>query len=261
MKTIVPTSCIAVAGQEIRQWRKVYRNKIKMFGRAWTEHVYMFTPACKPISTPEKIGNPYEIRIYKNDKGVVIWAVGEGTYTFYCNDLSPEINKSSLLDPEKNWATNGWQSTSWVGWKKEWKRSYSDIRFLLSFERTREDYVKKVTENRVTWLLFPSAEIESAVWQAVNKAEAGRGRASIRGENSYSVPASLSIEELKALGVRVCHRPPTKKFPVVAPGDHVVENFNWGAKTPERAEWFRYGAGYHYHGTVGCNSGWVWYEG
>jgi hypothetical protein len=261
MNTIVPTSCIAVAGQNIRQWRKMYRNKINMFGKSWTEHVYEFTPACKPIFTPEKIGDPYEIRIYKNEQGLVIWAVGEGTYSFFCNDLSPEINKFSILDfPGRSHFANQWKETSWLGWKKEWKRSYSDVRFLLSFERTREDFIEKVTEHRVTWILFTSQEVETAVWQAVNKAEAGRGRPSVRGENSYSGPGSLTIEELRALGCRVCHRPPTKKFHKMAPTDHVVENFNWGSRAPKRAEWFRHGAGYSYNGSCGCNSGWVWYD-
>lgn len=258
MKTITPTSCIAVAGQSLRQWRKLYRNKINMFGKSWTEHVYMFTPACKPISTPEQIGEPYEIRVYKNEQGLVVWAVGEGTHGFYCNDLPPKINKTSVLDfPGKFHFANQWQETSWLGWKDEWKRSFSDVRFLLSFERTREDFIKKVTEYRVTYLLFTSKEVETAVWQAVELAESGNGRPRI---GEYSGPASLSIQELKALGVRVCHRPPTKKFPMAAPSDHVVENFNWGSRAPKRTEWFKYGAGYSYNGSCGCNSGWVWYD-
>lgn len=256
MNTIVPTSCITVAGQSLRQWRKLYRNKIKMFGKSWTEHVYMFTPACTPISSPEKIGDPYEIRIYKNEQGLVIWSVGEGTRGYFCNDLSPQINKANLGNPD-NWAIRGWQETTSMVWKKEWKRSYSDVRFLLSFERTREDFIKKVTEHRVTYLLFTSKEVETAVWQAVHKAEADRGRVSI---GAYSGPASLTVEELKALGCRVCHKPPTKKFPELAPTDHVVNNFNWGAEEPQQFQWFRYGAGYSYHGTKGCNAGWVWYD-
>lgn len=232
-----------------------------MFGKSWTEHIYAFTPACKPISTQEKIGNPYEIRIYKNEQGLVIWAVEIGATGFFCNDLYPQINKSSIQDfPGRFHFANQLQETSSLVWKKEWKRSYSDVRFLLSSERTREDFIKKVSEHRETWLLFPSADVESAVWEAVDKAEAGRGKPSVRGENSYSGPASLSIQELVALGCRVCHRPPTKKFPMVAPSDHVVENFNWGSRAPKRTEWFKYGAGYSYNGSCGCNSGWVWYD-
>lgn len=252
MKTIVPTSCIAVAGQEIRQWRKLYRNKIKMFGRAWTEHVYMFTPAWKPISSPEGMGKPYEIRVYRNDQQVVIWAIGADSWCG-TNGLWPHLNNEHMFQIFG-------QTGPWIGEKRSWKRSYSDVRFLLSFERTRGDFVKKVSEHRETYLLFPSKEVETAVWRAVENAEAGRGRPSIKGSNSYSGPASLEIEELKALGVKVCHRPPTKKFPGLAPGDHVVENFNWGADEPKQAQWFRYGAGYHYHGTGGCNAGWVWYD-
>lgn len=263
MKTIVPTSCIVVAGQEIRQWRKLYRNKIRIFGKSWTEHVYEFTPVGlswseKDLRNYQK-KDPYKIRVYKNDNGNVIWAVEVEPLCFFHNDLSPEINKCTLANQEGKWPLNNWQSTSWIGWKKEWKRSYSDTRFLLSFERTREDFIEKVTEHRTTWLLFPSSDVEISVVRAYEKAELGQqGRLRI---GSYSGPASLSIEDLKALGCKVCHKPPTQKFPEVAPGDYVVENFNWGAKTPEHAEWFRYGAGYHYHGTVGCNAGWVWYEG
>lgn len=261
MKTIVPTSCIAVAGQSLRQWRKLYRNKIKMFGKSWTEHIYEFIPVGLSWSERDlknyQKKDPYEIRVYKNDKGVVIWVVEVEPQNFRHNDMSPHINKTSLGNPE-HWAVRGWQETTWIGWKKEWQRSYSDVRFLLSFEKTRQDFIKEATKNQVTWLLYPSKEVKKAVWEAIDKAESGQGRLSI---GAYSGPASLSIEELKTLGVRVCHRPPTKKFPDVAPGDHVVENFNWGTKTPENAKWFKYGAGYSYHGTVGCNSGWVWYEG
>jgi hypothetical protein len=258
MNTIVPTSCIVVAGQELRQWRKLYRNKINMFGKSWTEHVYEFIPAWKPISSPEGIGEPYEIRVYKNQEGLVIWAVGKD---HWCgtNGLWPKINKN-LIDSGYDAIGQRFNfpaQTDWLGKKKEWQRSYSDVRFLLSFERTKKDFIAGVTEYRKTWLLFPSKEVEDAVWSAVSRAESGRGRSSI---GAYSGPASLSTEELKSLGCRVCHRPPTKKFPQVAPSDNVIENFNWGARTPERSEWFRYGAGYSYHGTVGCNSGWVWYD-
>lgn len=262
MKTIVPTSCIAVAGQSLRQWRKLYRNKIKMFGKSWTEHVYEFTPVGLSWSETDlksyKKSDPYIIRVYKNEAGFLIWAIEEGESPFHHNDRSPEINKSNILDfPGTSHFANQWQKTSYISWKKEWKRSYSDVRFLLSFERTKEDFVKKVTEHRSKWLLFSSLDVEGAVWQAVELAESGNSRPRI---GAYSGPASLSIQELKTLGVKVCHRPPTKKFPQVAPSDHVVENFNWGARTPKKAEWFRYGAGYSYHGTVGCNSGWVWYD-
>lgn len=256
MKTIVPTSCIVVAGQELRQWRKLYRNKISMFGKNWTEHIYQFTPVGVRWSGPVEIGNPYEIRLYKNDAGSVIWVIG-ATGTYSCNDIYPVINTTSVSNQKDLPFSSGSQSTTWIGWKKEWERSYSDVRFLLSFERTREDFISKVIERRKTWVLFPSAEVEAAVWSAVSVAESGRGRTSI---GAYSGPASLPIEELKALGCKVCHTPPTKKFPQVAPSDHVVENFNWGSRAPERTEWFRYGSGYSYHGTVGCNSGWVWYD-
>lgn len=259
MQTIVPTSCIVVAGQDLRQWRKLYRNKIHMFGKSWTEHVYSFQPIGWQFCDSSKLQkkDPYEIRIYKNQGGIVIWATG---MDHWCgtNGKWPEINKCAIQDfPGKSHISNTWQATSWIGWKKEWKRSYSDVRFLLSLERTREDFIEKVTEHQVTWLLFRSKEVEVAVQRAYENAESGQGRASI---GTYSGPASLSINELKALGVKVCHRPPTKKFPELAPGDHVVENFNWGANEPEQTQWFRYGAGYHYHGTVGCNSGWVWYD-
>ena len=260
MQTIVPTSCIVVAGQKIRQWRKLYRNKINMFGKSWTEHVYNFQPVGWEFSNTSKLQSlsPYEIRVYKNQEGNVVWATGQEAWCG-TNGIWPEINKATIQDfPGKTHFANQWQATSWIGWKKEWRRSYSDVKFLLLYEKTREDFVEKVTEHRVAWLLYPSSVVEVAVSQAYEDAESGRGRLSI---GAYSGPASLSIEELKVLGVKICHRPPTKKFPKVAPGDYVVDNFNWGAKTPERAKWFKYGAGYHYHGTVGCNSGWVWYEG
>jgi len=250
MKNIIPTSCIAVAGQNIRQWRKLYRNKIKMFGRAWTEHVYMFTPVWKPISSPEGMGKPYEIRVYKNDQGVVIWAVGQDAWCG-TNGLWPHLNGNEY--PFQIFGQTG----PWIGEKRSWRRSYSDVRFLLLFERTRKDFFKKVTEHRVTYLLYLSREVEVAVQRAYENAESGRGRAGI---GAYSGPASLTIEELKSLGVKVCHRPPTKKHPELAPVDHVVENFNWGAEVPEMAQWFRYGAGYRYNGSVGCNAGWVWYD-
>ena len=244
MNTIVPTSCIAVAGQDFRQWRKLYRNKIKMFGLSWTEHVYMFIPV-----RDRNVGDPYEVRIYKNAQGLVIWAVG-GEYD------NANINRTAVPNAA-SWTINDWQKTTWVGWKEAWKRSYSDIKFLISFEKTRSNFMSKITKNRETYLLFPSKEVETATWDAINKAESGRGRIGI---GAYSGPASLTIEELKALGCKVCHRPPTKKFPQVAPSDYVKNGFNWGAETPKRAEWFRYGSGYSYHGTVGCNSGWVWYD-
>lgn len=236
MKTIVPTSCIVVAGQEFRQWRKLYRNKINMFGLRWAEHVYEFYNRSESA--------PREVRIYTNSSGSVVWATGN---TFETGINSERVISSHHSD----------QTTTWLGWKKEWKRSFSDVRFLLSFERTREDFINKVTEHRVTWLLYPSKEVEGAVSGAYYEAELGQGRPTI---GTYSGPASLTIQELRSLGVRICHKPPTSKFPELAPGDHVVENFNWGAEKPQQFQWFRYGAGYHYHGTKGCNSGWVWYE-
>ena len=258
METIVPTSCIAVAGQNIRQWRKLYRNKIKMFGKSWTEHVYSFQPIGWEFVNSSKLQNkdPYEIRVYKNESGLVIWAVGQDSWGG-TNGRWPEINKNLVGYDGGKGVFNYSGKTAWIGWKERFKRSYSDTKFLLSFERTREDFFKKLSEHRESFLLFPSKEVEAAVYEAVAKAEAGRGRPGI---GTYSGPASLTIGELKALGCRVCHKPPTKKYPQIAPSDHVVENFNWGAEPPQRSQWFRYGAGLHYHGTVGCNAGWVWYD-
>lgn len=226
-----------------------------MFGLSWTEHVYMFQPAsASGGSYIGKVGgDPYEIRVYKNKEGLVVWATGETAWPG-TNGLWPKINKGFFGNPEHPNLTS-WQETSWIGWKKEWKRSYSDVKFLLSFERTREDFLKKVAEGRVTYLLYPSKEVQSAVLYAVGEAESGRGRTSI---GAYSGPASLSIETLKSLGCKVCHRPPTKRFPKVAGGNYVVENFNYGADAPDIAEWFRYGAGYRFNGSVGINPGWIW---
>ncbi|MFA7286006.1 MAG: hypothetical protein WC011_04170 [Candidatus Paceibacterota bacterium] len=250
MNTIVPTSCIAVAGQSLQQWRKLYRNKINMFGQSWTEHVYEFTPAsASGGSYIGKInGDPYEIRIYKNQNNQVVWATGKDSWCG-TNGLWPHLNGNQ--NPFQIFGQKG----PWIGDKKRWQRSFSDTRFLLSFERTKEDFLEKINENRETYLLYPSKCVEDAVSQAVSKIEQGNRRTI----GSYSGPASLSIEELKALGVKVCHKPPTRKNPSMAPGDHVREGFNWGADTPKQYQWFRYGAGYHYHGTVGCNAGWVWY--
>ncbi|MDQ5952941.1 MAG: hypothetical protein QG551_169 [Patescibacteria group bacterium] len=238
-----------------RLWRKKFRNKIGTSYGVFHEHCY---------ETPEGVtaGQPWDpektLRVYTNTEGYVIWAIGPEhiigiAETKMQNCISVSVNKKRLCGP----ATNGWQNHSWIGWRRSFKRSFSDTKFLLTFERTREDFLRKVTEGRETYLLYTSNEVEAAVQAAVREVEFGSGRARI---GTYSGPASLSIEELKALGVKVCHRPPTKKHPEMAPGDYVSENFNWGAPIPKEHQWFRYGAGYHYHGTVGCNAGWVWYD-
>lgn len=253
MKTIVPTDCIMVAGLTFRQWRKLYRNKINMFGQNWTEHVYEFTPACKPLSSPEEIGDPYEIRVYEDEIGGIIWATGRAG-TFGCNDLSPHLNAG--VNGKDYWDfLSGNHVGPWIGEKGGWKRTLTDVKFLLSHPATREDFIGEKAKYRREYLMFPTAEVESAVWAAVSRAESGR-RLRI---GSYSGPASLSLDELRTLGVRVHHRPPGKDQK--APGDYVHENFNWGCREPRVGEWFLYGAGYHYHGTVGCNAGNVWYDG
>lgn len=252
MRTIVPTSCIMVDGTPIRQWRKLYRNKIKMFGRSWTEHIYEFTPVSCPIINGDyvyrldSIGK-YEIRIYKNSGGDIIWATGRDSWCG-TNGLWPSLNQG-----RKGFISSGKSILT----KSDWKRSFTDVKMLLSLERVRENFVTGVTKYRKTYLLFPSKEVEQAVQTAIEAAESGRGRQRV---GAYSGPASLSLDELKALGVRICHKKPTKKYPKEASGDYVREGLNWGSEVPEESMWFRYGAGYHYNGPTGCNAGWQWYE-
>lgn len=208
-----------------------------MFGQVWTEHVYKFTPVglgFGEISLTKK--DPYEIRIYRNSSGGVIWVTEKNPTGFFCGDQSPEIHKDFVGYEGGPGIFNYSADTAWVGWKRSFKRSFSDVRFLLSFERTREDFLKKITENRETYLLYTPET---------------RG--------SYSGSASLKVEELKALGFKVCHRAPTKRYPDMAPGDYVNKNFNWGAPTPKEYQWFRHGAGYRDNGNKGCNSGCNWY--
>lgn len=233
-----------------RVWKKKFRNKIIKDYGVFYEHVYEFTPTSSPNYELEYGEKKAEITIYTNKEGYIIWSLGKNSFSF-CNDHSPEVVQDRVRGTRKHYSNQ-----EWIGWKKNWGRTYSDVKFLLHFEKTQKDFRAEVRKNRDLYILFPSKDVEEAVWARVREVEHGCSQAI----GSYSGPGSLSVKELKKLGCKTSYNPPTKKFAESAPTDSIHENFNWGTRKPDMAEWFRYAAGYHYNGNKGCNSGWVWYS-
>ena len=234
---------------DVAQWKKLFRNKLVTEHGRFFEHVYEYTPAhCYQKTTGEEyqlsISNPYQIRIYVNNLGSVIWAIGGG--------YGVDISNQRIREQAPKYGRGAGGHTESIGSKKYWPRMFSDTKFLLTFERTKKDFIETITKERKCFIMCQSKEIMENAWELFNKYNQHSGRISIGFSETWN---KIPVEELKKIGVRFSRiqRKPAKG------GNYVHENFNWGSNKPETGLWFNLDSGYSWHGNKGCNSGWVYY--